>query len=117
MPKWISSPSEIWNSIRQWFSHLVTGGDWALELPGKTRQNLRWFWYDGLFSSASDNIIITYLSLYVLALGATRAQIGIMSALSSLSATLLLLPGAMLVERFSHRKEITLLFGWGLARF
>jgi MFS family permease len=39
-----------------------------------------------------------------------------MSALSSLSATLLLLPGAMLVERFNHRREITLLFGGGVAR-
>ncbi len=39
-----------------------------------------------------------------------------MSSLSSLSATLLLLPGAMLVERFNHRREITLLFGGGLGR-
>jgi MFS family permease len=116
MSKWASSPAEIWNRISGSFSHLVTGGDWALGLPDKTRQNLRWFWSDGLFSSASDNIIITYMTLYVLALGATRAQIGIMSALSSLSATLLLLPGALLVERFNHRREITLLFGGGISR-
>jgi MFS family permease len=112
----VSAPAEIWSRLRRWFSHLVTGGHWALELPERTRQNLRWFWFDGLFSSASDNIIVTYMTLYVLALGATRAQIGIMSALSSLSATLLLLPGALLVERFNHRREITLLFGGGLAR-
>ncbi|HEX7619780.1 MAG TPA: MFS transporter [Anaerolineales bacterium] len=116
MPKWVSSRVKIRGRLSRSFSHLVTGGDWALALPEKTRQNLRWFWYDGLFSSASDNIIITYITLYVLALGATRAQIGIMSALSSLSATLLLLPGAMLVERFGHRREITLLFGGGIAR-
>jgi MFS family permease len=116
MPKWVSSPVKIWGRLGRSFSHLVTGGDWTLALPQKTQQNLRWFWYDGLFSSASDNIIITYITLYVLALGATRAQIGIMSALSSLSATLLLLPGAMLVERFNHRREITLLFGGGIAR-
>ena len=116
MSKWVPSPAEIWGRLDRSFSHLVTGGDWALELPEKTRQNLHWFWSDGLFSSASDNIIVTYMTLYVLALGATRAQIGIMSALSSLSATLLLLPGALLVERFNHRKEITLLFGGGLAR-
>jgi len=116
MPKWVSSPDKIWGRLGRSFSHLVTGGDWTLGLPEKTQQNLRWFWYDGLFSSASDNIIITYITLYVLALGATRAQIGIMSALSSLSATILLLPGAMLVERFNHRREITLLFGGGIAR-
>jgi len=116
MPKWVSSPVEFWGRLRRSFSHLVTSGDWALELLEKTRQNLHWFWFDGLFSSASDNIIITYMTLYVLALGATRAQIGIMSALSSLSATLLLLPGALLVERFNHRREITLLFGGGISR-
>jgi MFS family permease len=94
----------------------MTGGEWALALPEKTRRNLRWFWNDGLFAAASDNIILTYMTLYVLALGATRAQIGIMSALSSLSAAVLLLPGAWLVERFDHRREITLLFGGGIAR-
>lgn len=102
--------------INQAYTRLVTGGGWALAFPQKIQQNLRWFWYDGLFASASDNIIITYMTLYVLSLGATRAQIGVMSALSSLSATLLLLPGAMLVERFNHRKELTILFGGGLAR-
>jgi MFS family permease len=116
MSKWASSRVEIGGQINRAFSRLVTGGDWALELPKKTQKNLSWFWYDGLFASASDNIIVTYMTLYVLALGATRAQIGMMSALSSLSATILLLPGAMLVERFNHRKEITLLFGGGIAR-
>ena len=105
-----------YRSLGRSFSHLVIGGEWALALPEKTRQNLRWFWFDGLFALASDNIIITYMTLYVLALGATRAQIGIISALSSLSATLLLLPGALLVERFDHRREITVLFGGGIAR-
>ena len=116
MPKWVSSRIKIQDSISRSLSHLITGGDWAFALPAKTQQNLRWFWFDGLFSSASDNIIVTYITLYVLALGATRTQIGIMSAISSLSAALLLLPGAMLVERFNHRREITILFGGGIAR-
>ena len=116
MTKRVSSPVELWGRLSRSYTHLVTGGDWALELPERARQNLHWFWYDGLFSSASDNIIATYMTLYVLALGATRTQIGIMSALSSLSATLLLLPGAILVERFNHRKEITLFCGGSIAR-
>ncbi|MGA9350679.1 MAG: MFS transporter [Anaerolineae bacterium] len=57
-----------------------------------------------------------YLSLFVLALGATRAQIGLMSALSSLSAALLLLPGAAIVERWGHRKQIVVLSGGGISR-
>jgi MFS family permease len=116
MPKQVSSHNFVWTRLRHSFAHLITGGDWAYALPAETRRNLHRFWFDGLFASASDNILITYLTLYVLALGATRAQIGLMSSLSSLSAAILLLPGAILVERFHHRKEITLLFGGGIAR-
>jgi MFS family permease len=92
------------------------GGEWAIPLPAAIKRNLYWFFFDGLFASASDNIIVTYLVLYILAVGATRAQIGLMSSFSSLSAALLLLPGALLVERIGRRKEITLVFGGGLAR-
>ncbi|MBI4926215.1 MAG: MFS transporter, partial [Anaerolineae bacterium] len=102
--------------LRRSLSHLTSGGDWALTLPEKERQNLHWFWYDGLFAAACDNIVVTYLVLYVLALGATRAQIGLMSSLSSLMAALMLLPGALLVERIGHRKQITLIGGGGMGR-
>jgi MFS family permease len=92
------------------------GGVWAIPLPLAIKRNLSWFFADGLFASASDNIYLTYLTLYLLALGASRAQVGLMSSLSSLSAALLLLPGALLVERFGRRKEITVLFGGLIAR-
>ena len=37
MSKWVPSPAEIWGRLDRSFSHLVTGGDWALELPEKNR--------------------------------------------------------------------------------
>lgn len=89
----------------------MVGGVWALGLPAVQRRNLRWFWVDGLFASASDNIALTYLVLYALAAGASRAQIGMMSSLVSLGGALLLLPGALLVENFGQRKRVTLLTG------
>jgi len=98
------------------YAHLATGGEWAYALPAETRHNLRRFWYDGLFAAASDNIYYTYLTLYVLAVGASRAQVSLMSSLSNLGAALLLLPGALLVEHFRRRKEITMIFGGGIAR-
>ncbi len=98
------------------FREFTWGGEWAISLPAQVKHNLYWFFFDGLFASASDNIVITYLVLYILALGATRAQVGLMSSFSSLSVALLLLPGALLVERYSHRKEITMLFAGGAAR-
>lgn len=101
---------------RHSLTRLTTGGDWAHSLATETRRNLSWFWYDGLFAAASDNITITYLTLYVLALGATRAEIGLMSSLSSLTAALLLLPGALLVERIGRRKWLSVLFGGGIGR-
>ena len=97
-------------------SQSMAGGRWAAQLPLSIRQNLRWFWLDGVFASGSDSIVVAYLSLFVLVLGATRAQIGLMSALSSLSAALLLLPGATLVERRGRRKQIVVLSGGGASR-
>lgn len=97
------------------FTRLATGGDWAIGQTRATRRNLIWFWLDGFFASASDNIVGTYLVVYILALGATQAQIGLMSSLSSLMAAALLLPGAMLVERYGRRRNIVL-FGGGFGR-
>jgi MFS family permease len=39
-----------------------------------------------------------------------------MSSFSSLTSALFLLPGAILVERYGHRKEFTMAFGGGIAR-
>ena len=83
----------VWRMTRQSFMRLTIGGDWALVLPRAVKRNLRWYWFDGLFSAASDNILLTYLSIYVLALGATRSQVGLMSALSSSPVCVSLLPG------------------------
>ncbi len=94
----------------------TAGGRWTYQLRLSVRRNLRWFWFDGVFTQASDSIVITYLPLFVLALGATRAQIGLMNSLSNLSAALLLLPGAALVERWGHRKQIVVFSGGGGAR-
>ncbi len=104
--------SRMWRAFRRF----TWGGDWAIPLSLQIKHNLTWFFFDGLFASASDNIIITFVTLYILALGATRAQIGLMNSFSSLFSALLLLPGAILVERYSHRKEFTMAFGGGISR-
>jgi MFS family permease len=102
--------------LRRAVRQFTWGGLWAISLPVSTKRNLSWFFFDGLFASASDNIYLTYLTLFLLSLGASKAQIGLMSSLSSFSAALLLLPGALLVERLGRRKEVTVLFGGVLAR-
>ncbi len=103
-----------WKRLRRRASWFTAGGRWSARLHHTPRRNLRWFLFVGVFASASNSIALTYLSLFILALGGTRAQIGLMSSLSSLSAALLLLPGAAIVERRGRRKQIVVLSGGGM---
>jgi MFS family permease len=105
-----------WAHVRRNAARVTAGGYWTDELPRGIRSNLRWFWFDGVFAQASEVILTNYLSLFVLALGATAAQIGLISALSNLSAAALLLPGAALVERWGHRKRLVVFSGGGMSR-
>jgi MFS family permease len=95
---------------------LMMGGDWVLSVPAAVRWNLSWLFSDSLFASASENIIITYLSIYLLALGATGAQIGAWTSLSGLASAVMLVLGAMLVERIGRRKDIVVFAGGWMAR-
>ena len=104
------------NKLRHSARLFVTGGDWANALPAESRHNLYRYWFDGLFAAASDTVPINYLTLYLLAVGASGAQVGWFSALSSLAAALALLPGAFIVEKYGRRKEFTVIFGGLLAR-
>src|SRR5512138_2842859 len=108
--------SKFTQRVRRRLGLFITGGDWAMALPGDGRRNLISYWFDGLFAAASDTIPINYLTLYLLALGPTSSQVGLYTALTSLAAAACLLPGALLSERYGHRKDLTVWFGGGLAR-
>lgn len=104
-----------WARFQRHFTRFTWGGAWAAALPEEQRRNLTLFFYDGLFAAASDKIILTYLSIYLLSLGATGQQVGLLSSLSNFAAALMLLPAAMWVERTGERKRITL-YGSGGSR-
>ena len=110
------SSKAAWQRIRQNAALMTAGGTWSEQLPKDIRDNLRWFFFDGFFASAGDAITVTYIPLFILALGATSTQICLMASLASLSATLLLLPGAILADRLGKRKLIVLLGGGGITR-
>ena len=97
-----------WERFRRHIIRFTWGGAWASVLPSEKRRNLTLFFINGLFTAASDKIVLTYITIYLLSLGANRQQIGLLSSLSNLSAALLLLPAAILVERSGERKRITL---------
>src|SRR5512143_442302 len=104
------------NRIDTFLNTLMEGGDWATSHSAGTRRNLRWFWSDGLFAAGSDAIPLTFFTLYMLAIGMTGTQVGLLNSLTNLSSAVILLPGALMVERFGHRKELTILFGGTIAR-
>jgi MFS family permease len=106
----------LFKSARKWVSELTVGGSWGKTQPAAVQRNLHWFWFDGLFAAAHDNIYANYISLYVLVLGATEVQVGLMSSFSNLAAALLLLPGAFIAERFVSKKKAAMLFIGGLSR-
>ena len=95
---------------------VVAGGHWARDLPRAAQSSLRWLWFDGAFALGIDSVVTTYFMLYIVALGATSAQVGLLAALSGLGAALALLPGALLAERVGHRKEIVLASGGSVGR-
>ncbi len=94
--------------IKRHINRFTWGGSWAAVLSENQRRNLTLFFYDGLFAAASDKIILTYITIYLLTLGVSRQQIGFLSSFTNLADALILLPAAFLVERTGQRKEITL---------
>lgn len=94
----------------------TAGGAWATQLPSRLQSSLRWYYMDGVLSASQEAINATYLTLFVLALGATKAQIGLMTSLASLGAMVLLLPGAILAERSGSRKWVVVASGGGVSR-
>jgi MFS family permease len=111
-----SAPPDPLTRLRSQAALISAGGNWVGELPQKTQNILRWFWFDGAFALGCDSIVNAYLVLYAVALGATSAQVGLMGALQGLGAALALLPGALLAERIGRRKEIVLVGGGAIGR-
>jgi MFS family permease len=102
-----SSIHKQWSRLRQNFRYFTWGGPWAAALSENKRRNLTLFFYDGIFAAISDKIILTYSTLYLLSLGATGQQIGLLNAFSNLAAAFILLPAALMVERSGDRKGVT----------
>jgi len=66
------------------------------------------FWWYGFFLSASGAFIGSYMTLYLLALGATNIQIGAVASISSFFGLLLPIPGAQWAVRIGSQKRVVL---------
>ncbi|NMB45996.1 MAG: MFS transporter [Firmicutes bacterium] len=64
---------------------------------------------DGMFGNASENMIGPFLSLFALALGATKGQIGLLAALPAFLSNSLQIPSARLTERWGQRQRLVVI--------
>ena len=55
----------------------------AEDLPRQTVRSLRYFWLDGLFAAISENFYLGFVTLFVLAYGASNGQVGTMTAVAN----------------------------------
>lgn len=81
---------------------------------GTTSQ--RWFYVDGVLSAVVDVALVQFLAVYAIALGASDAEVGLISVAAGLAGFLALVPGARIAELTNSRKWVTLIAGGGLAR-
>ncbi len=114
--RWRRAPAAMAWWLRGKLRRPTTGGGWGDQVTAGTRQNMRSFLFAGVAATVQSGIILPYLSLYLLALGATSGQIGLMASLAGLLSTLLLIPGAMVAERSGKRKLIFMICGAGFSR-
>ena len=66
------------------------------------RKGMALFWWYGVFISMSSAFVDSYVTLFILSLGATSLQVGTLSSLSSFFGMLLPLPGAQWAGRWGN---------------
>lgn len=81
------------------------------QVSPQRRRGLRAFWLDGLFSSLSGGFADPYYTLYLLSLGASNAQIGLVNTMNQLAGAVLAFPGAAIADRTGRYKAMVLLAG------
>jgi MFS family permease len=90
-------------------SLLLAGGRWSARVSVSLRRALRQLVFSGILANVSDAIVNTYQSIYLLTLGASYAQIGLLGSFSNLAMPLAMLPGGRLAARRSRYKRLVVL--------
>jgi MFS family permease len=76
----------------------------------------RWFYIDGVLSSVVDVAVVQFLAVYAIALGASDAEVGLLSIATGLAGFLALVPGARIAELTNSRRWVVLIGGGGIGR-
>lgn len=83
--------------------------------PDGVLRSQRALFADGLLASASD-AALPFLPLYLVFLGATATEVGLLSIAGGLAGLVALVPGAWLAQHARSLKAVVLLGGGGVAR-
>lgn len=78
------------------------------------RRGMRAGIVEGVLATASDNLAGPFLALYALSLGATRTQVGLVTAVPALLGSLLQIPAAVLTDRLRNRRLLMMIGTIGL---
>jgi MFS family permease len=73
------------------------------------RDGMRLFWWYGMFLSISSAFVDSFITLYVLSLGATRVQVGLLASLASFFGMLMPIPGAQWATHWGKRKPVVVI--------
>ena len=79
-------------------------------IPPAYHTGVKAFGADSLLTAVSDSLYLSYISLYILALGGSRGQVGWFTSLASLLGMLSPILGAALTRRWGRRKRIVVVF-------
>jgi len=94
----------IFSRIRGSFARLDLFGLRGAE--PRYHKGMRVLWLDNVIASISGAFLLTYVSLYALALGASNSQIGTLSSAASLMGMIAPIPGAQLARSWGSRRRV-----------
>jgi Arabinose efflux permease len=86
------------------------------ESDGTRIAGLRFFWFDGLFASFSDNLVAGFLELFLLSYGMSNSIIGLNASIANLCAAVSIIPGALAISRTKSRRRLVVFTGGGAGR-
>lgn len=102
---WITTSFFRWERLTRL---MLAGGRWTMQLGSRARRSLRWLIWDGMFANIGESILGAYQSIYLVELGATRGEIGVLSALANLALPAAMFPGGKLASKARRLKPLVI---------
>ena len=80
--------------------------------PQTAERNIRYNVQHGVASVLPANLAVPFFGILALKMGASNFQIALLSSAPAIMSLLVMIPGAIYVDRFSLKKRVTTMFFW-----